>query len=77
MEEQCRNNWTCVRQKRGKKRRGKEGEKKEGRKERERETCRVAMEKQTQRTDLWTEGEGVMYGENNMETYIMICKIDS
>ena len=36
MEEQCRNNWTCVRQKIGRKRRGKEGEKNEGRKERER-----------------------------------------
>ena len=22
-------------------------------------------------------GEGEMYGKNNMETYIMICKIDS
>ena len=44
--------------------------------------CRVAMEKQTQKTDLRTwwveeEGEGEMYGENNIETYISICKIDS
>ena len=34
-----------------------------------------------QRTDLWTwgelEGEGEMYGKNNMETYTTICKIDS
>ena len=31
------------------------------------------------RTDLWTlkEGVGEMYGESNMETYIIICKIDS
>ena len=39
------------------------------------------MEKQTQRTDLWTwqgeEGEGGTYGESNMETYITICKIDT
>ena len=38
------------------------------------------MEKQTQRTDLWTwerGGEGEMYGKSNMETYITICKIDS
>ena len=40
------------------------------------------METQTQRTDLWTQGEGeegesVMYGKSNMETYITICKIDS
>ena len=38
------------------------------------------MEKQTQRRDLWTRergGEGEMYGESNMETYITICKIDS
>ena len=41
---------------------------------------RAAMEKQTQRTDLWTwgeEGEGEMYGKSDMETYISICKIDS
>ena len=25
----------------------------------------------------WVEGEGRMYGESNMETYINICKIDS
>ena len=42
-----------------------------------------AMEKQIQRTDLRTrvgggeEGEGEMYGESNMETYITICKIDN
>ena len=35
------------------------------------------MEKQTYRTDLWTWGEGEMYGKSNMETYITICKIDS
>ena len=38
------------------------------------------MEKQTERTDLWTwkrGGEDEMYGESNMETYITICKIDS
>ena len=39
------------------------------------------MEKQTQRTDLQTwqgeEGEGEMYGESNMGTYIIICKIDT
>ena len=38
--------------------------------------------RQRQRTDLWTwlwsqEGEGGMHGENNMETYIAICKADS
>ena len=43
---------------------------------------REAMEKQTQRTDLWTwgageEGEGKMYGKSNMETYNTICKRDS
>ena len=41
--------------------------------------CRAAMETQTQKTDLWTrcgggeEGEGGMYGESNMETYITTC----
>ena len=35
-----------------------------------------------QKTDLWTqlveqEGEGGMYGESNVETYITIYKIDS
>ena len=42
--------------------------------------CRAAMETQTYRTDLWTwwqGGKGGMYGENKMETYITICKIDS
>ena len=35
------------------------------------------MEKETWITDLWTWGEGEMYGKSNMETYITICKIDS
>ena len=42
--------------------------------------CRAALEKQTQRTDLWTQekgGEGEMYGESNIETFITIYKIDS
>ena len=42
--------------------------------------CKVAMEKQTQRPDsqTWGEsGEGEMYGDSNMETYITMCKIDS
>ena len=44
--------------------------------------CRAAMEKQTQRIDLWTwgrreEGAGEIYGESNMETYNMICKTES
>ena len=44
--------------------------------------CRAAMETQAQRTELspWgqgEEGEGEMYGESNMETYITVCKIDS
>ena len=41
---------------------------------------RAAVEKQTQRIDLWIwerRGEGEMYGKSNMETYITICKIDS
>ena len=41
---------------------------------------RAAVEKQTQRIDLWTWGERSkdnMYGKSNMETYITICKIDS
>ena len=40
---------------------------------------RVAVEKQTQRIDFWTwgSGEGEMYAESNMETYITVCKIDS
>ena len=41
---------------------------------------RAAMEKQTQKIDLWTwggGGEGEMYGKSNMETYITTCKIDS
>ena len=42
--------------------------------------CRAAMEKQTQRIDLWTwerGGEGEVYGKSNMEVYITTCKIDS
>ena len=39
--------------------------------------CRAAMEKQTQRTDLWTWGEGETYGESNMETYITIYMIEN
>ena len=38
-------------------------------------TYRAAMEKQTQKTDLWNGergGEGEMYVESNMETYITI-----
>ena len=40
---------------------------------------KAPVETQMQRTDLWTlkEGMGEMYGESNMETYIIICKIDS
>ena len=41
---------------------------------------RAAMEKQTQRIDLWTWGrgeEGEMQGKSNMQTYITICKRDS
>ena len=30
-----------------------------------------------QRIDLWTWGEGEMYGKSNMKTYITICKTDS
>ena len=40
-------------------------------------TYRAAMEKQAQRIDLWTWGEGEMYGKSNMETYITIYKVDS
>ena len=39
---------------------------------------RAAVEKQTLRIDLWIwggGGEGEMYGKNNMDTYITICKI--
>ena len=39
------------------------------------------VEKQTKRTDLDTgggeEGKSEMYGQSNMETYIIICKLDS
>ena len=41
---------------------------------------RAVMEKQIQTTDLWTQGEErerEMYREGNMETYNIICKIDS
>ena len=40
----------------------------------------AAMEKQTQRIDLGhgeRGGGSEMYGKSNMETYIIICKIDS
>ena len=37
----------------------------------------AAMEKETQRIDLWTWGEGEMYEKSNMKTYITICKIGS
>ena len=30
-----------------------------------------------QRIDLWTRGQGEMYGESNMKTYITIWKIES
>ena len=36
---------------------------------------RATMQKQTQRIDIWTwgeGGEGEMYGKSNMETYITI-----
>ena len=39
----------------------------------------TAMEKQTQRIDLWIWGRGEkseMYGKSNMETYITICITD-
>ena len=43
--------------------------------------CKAAMEKQTQRTDLWTQmvgrRKGGMHRESNMETYITISEIDS
>ena len=35
----------------------------------------IKLLKETERTDLWTWGEGEMYGKSNMETYITICKI--
>ena len=38
---------------------------------------RETMEKQTQRIDLWTWGEGEMYGKCKMETCTAIYKIDS
>ena len=41
-------------------------------------TYRAAIEKQTQRTDLWREERGgEIYGERNMEIYITKCKINS
>ena len=42
--------------------------------------CKAAMEKQTQRTDSQTQesgGEGGMYGDSSLETYITMCKMDS
>ena len=41
--------------------------------------CRAAMEKQIENRlmDMQGAGEGEMYGESNMETYITTCKIDS
>ena len=39
-------------------------------------TYRTTTEKQTQKIDLWTwgeGGEGEMYGKNNMKTYITRC----
>ena len=44
--------------------------------------CRVAMETQTSKVNIWTqlegeEGESGMHGESHMETYITICKIDN
>ena len=42
---------------------------------------RAAREKQTENRPMvmggGEEGEGEMYGESNMESYITICKIDS
>ena len=44
-------------------------------------TYRATVEKQTEQTYGHSsgekEGEGGMYGESNMETYITICEIDS
>ena len=43
-------------------------------------TCKAAMEKQTQKTDMHPGqrgGEGGMYGKSDMETYITMCKTDS
>ena len=43
--------------------------------------CRAARERDIENrlidTEQGQEGEGEMYGESNMETYITICKIDS
>ena len=43
--------------------------------------CRAAVETQTENRLMNTvgveDGDGWMYGESNMETYITICKIDS
>ena len=42
---------------------------------------RAAREKQTENRPMvmggGEEGEGEMYGDSNMESYITICKIDS
>ena len=39
------------------------------------------MEKQTENRPMdmggGEEGEGKIYGESNMETYVIICKVDS
>ena len=37
----------------------------------------IASTKKKKITKWGEEGEGEMYGESNMETYITICKIDS
>ena len=42
-----------------------------------RRTYLLSTNRDRQRIDLWTQGEGEMYGESNMETYITTCKIDS
>ena len=41
--------------------------------------CKAAVEKQREQAYGHGKmgGEGELYGENNMETYITICKIDS
>ena len=37
--------------------------------------CGAEVEKQMWKVDLWTWGEGEMYGRSNMETYITVCQI--
>ena len=39
--------------------------------------CGAEVEKQMWKVDLWTWGEGEMYGRSNMETCITMCKTDS